>query len=104
MNWLFSPPIAFVIFLGLAALLSWFGRVLAAPAEAPSVAKSTLYASGEAADPISAAPGYRQFFVIALFFAMLHLGVLILGSGGLTWITTAYLSGLMIALLALILG
>ena len=34
-------------------------------------------------------PGYRQFFVIALFFAVLHLGVLMLGSSGLTPVAAA---------------
>jgi hypothetical protein len=42
--------------------------------------------------------------VVALFFAMLHLGVLVLGSGGITLISGVYLAGLMLALLALILG
>jgi hypothetical protein len=51
-----------------------------------------------------AAPGYRQFFVIALFFAVLHLGVLIIGSSDLSGVSGVYLLGLMLALVALILG
>jgi hypothetical protein len=66
--------------------------------------KSSLYGSGEAAPTNLAAPGYRPFFLIALFFAILHLGVLILGSGGLTVMSGIYLLGLVFALLALILG
>ena len=42
--------------------------------------------------------------LIALFFAILHLGVLMLGSGGLTWMAVVYLAGLILALLALVLG
>jgi hypothetical protein len=42
--------------------------------------------------------------VIALFFAVLHLGVLMLGSSSLTPISILYLVGLMLALVALILG
>ena len=42
--------------------------------------------------------------MIALFFAILHLSVLVLGSGGLTPITGVYLVGVIMALLALILG
>jgi lipopolysaccharide export LptBFGC system permease protein LptF len=50
-----------------------------------------------------AAPGYRPFLVVALFFAVLHLGVLMLGSSNLTPIAGVYLVGLLLALLALIL-
>jgi hypothetical protein len=42
--------------------------------------------------------------VIALFFAVLHLGVLMLGTGSLSPIALLYLVGLLLALLALILG
>jgi hypothetical protein len=42
--------------------------------------------------------------VVALFFAVLHLGVLVIGVGGLTPLTGLYLVGLALALLALILG
>ena len=55
-------------------------------------------------DPIPAAPGYRQFFVIALFFAVLHLGVIMVGSSDLSSVTIVYLLGLILALVALILG
>ena len=51
-----------------------------------------------------AAPGYKPFFVIALFFAILHLGVLMLGSSSLSPIAGIYLAGLLLTLLALILG
>jgi hypothetical protein len=42
--------------------------------------------------------------VIALFFAVLHLGVLVLGSSDLSSTSALYLVGLILALLALILG
>ncbi len=51
-----------------------------------------------------AAPGYRPFFVVALFFAVLHLGVLVLATGISSPVMRIYLLGLMLALLALILG
>lgn len=100
---LLAPPIAFAIYVALVAILSRFGRVLAAPGQASSL-KATTYAGGESSPTHPAAPGYRPFFVIALFFAILHLGILILGSGTLTPITAIYLVGLLLALLALILG
>ncbi|MCB8987896.1 MAG: hypothetical protein H6661_09140, partial [Ardenticatenaceae bacterium] len=49
-------------------------------------------------------PGYRPFFVIALFFAVLHLGVLMLGSSIPSPISVLYLAGLILALIALVLG
>jgi hypothetical protein len=51
-----------------------------------------------------AAPGYRPFMVVALFFAVIHLGILMIGSSGLTPLAGVYLAGLIMALLALILG
>ena len=44
--------------------------------------------------PSSAAPGYQPFFLIALFFAILHLGVLVLGIGSLPVPAAVYLVGL----------
>ncbi len=100
---LLSPPVAFLIYMGIASLLFVLGRVLAGP-EQPTEAKSTLYSGGEAPPSIGGAPGYQPFFVIALFFAILHLGVLMLGSGQLNWMSGLYLVGLILALVALILG
>jgi NADH:ubiquinone oxidoreductase subunit 3 (subunit A) len=103
MSFLLIPPIAFLIYVVLVTLVAGIGRVLAGPSHA-SVMKSSTYSSGES-NPISkAAPGYRPFFLIALFFAILHLSVLVIGSGGLTPITGIYLAGIILALVALILG
>jgi NADH:ubiquinone oxidoreductase subunit 3 (subunit A) len=100
---LFAPPIAFLAYLLLSGLLSGFGRLLAGPVQ-PSTYGSEPYSSGEKSPKVSAAPGYRPFFTYALFFAILHLGVLMLGSGGLTALSGIYLVGLILALVALMLG
>lgn len=100
---LLSPPIALLINIGLVSLLYGLGRLLAGPSELTELKRST-YSSGEAPPTRAIAPGYRPFFAIALFFAILHLGVLVLGSGGLTVIGGIYLAGLALALVALILG
>jgi NADH:ubiquinone oxidoreductase subunit 3 (subunit A) len=100
---LLSPPIAFVAYMALVAILSGVGRVLAGPRRETAI-KSSTYASGEAPPSHPAAPGYRPFFLIALFFAVLHLGVLMLGSGGLSLAMGVYLIGLLLALAALMLG
>lgn len=103
MEILLTPPIAFLIYLALVGVLSLFGRSLA-PNPPNSPLKRSTYASGEEAEHHLSAPGYKPFFRVALFFAVLHLGVLVLGSGSLTAIEGLYLAGLGAALVALILG
>jgi NADH:ubiquinone oxidoreductase subunit 3 (subunit A) len=103
MNFLLTPPIAFLIYIVLVLVIVWFGRVLAGP-EKPNPIKSSVYGSGEEAPTYLAAPGYRPFFMIAFFFAILHLGMLVLGSGGLNTTAIVYMVGLILALVALILG
>ena len=100
---LLSPPVAFTIFLVLVAILYGGGRLLAGPTHTSSM-KSSIYSSGEAPPERWAAPGYRPFFVVALFFAILHLGALVLAVGQLSGTSVIYLVGLALALLALILG
>lgn len=102
-NVILSPPIAFLIYLALAGILNATGRSLAGPSTVTPLKRST-YSSGEMPPDQMAAPGYRPFLVIALFFAILHLGVLVLGLGGSSTAARIYLGGLMLALLALILG
>jgi len=105
MEFLLYPPVAFIIYLVMVGILSGVGRALAVPAHSHEDAmKVSPYASGEAGETYQAAPGYRQFFVVALFFAVLHLGMLLAGSSGLTMVTAAYIVGLIVALIALILG
>lgn len=102
-DFFFTPVIAFFIYMVTVALVALFSRFFAARSN-ESTFKSATYASGEANDPEQSAPGYRQFFVIALFFAILHLGVLMVGSSGLAPAAIPYLLGLILALVALILG
>lgn len=103
MEILLSPPLAFLIYLPLVWGIFAIGKLLAGP-ETASVEKSSLYSSGEIAPTGAGSPGYRPFFLIAFFFAILHLGMLVLGSGGLSITAAIYLAGLVMALLALILG
>lgn len=100
--WL-SPLVAFLVYCGVVSIFSGLGRLFSARGE-KSEFKTATYASGEENDPIPAAPGYRQFFVVALFFAVLHLGVLMIGSSDLSSVAGLYLLGLILALIALILG
>ncbi|NWF68888.1 MAG: hypothetical protein HXY40_07370 [Chloroflexi bacterium] len=96
---LLTPPLAFVIYGLLAGALLMFGRVLAGGPRA-----TTTYHSGEELPEDGALPSYRGYFIVALFFAILHMGILMLGSGGQSWIAGIYVVGMLLALLALILG
>lgn len=102
-NILLYPAIAFVVYLLLAALLNWLGQSFAGTFPQSNL-KRSIYSSGEISPGSSAISGYRQFFVIALFFAILHLGSLVIGNSGLSWTAGLYLGGLVLALVALMLG
>src|SRR5512138_3021492 len=103
MEIILTPPLAFLIYIPLVLFITWIGKQLAGP-EKPSTAKSSSYGGGEKASSFAAAPGYRPFFLVAFFFAILHLGMLVLGSGELNLPQGAYIIGLALALVALILG
>jgi NADH:ubiquinone oxidoreductase subunit 3 (subunit A) len=103
MQIILTPPVAVIIYFALVAVLFGFGRILAGRAH-PSAEKSSTYGSGEASPSTHSLPGYRGFFIIALFFAVLHLGALMLGSSFLSPIALVYLAGLMLALIVLIIG
>jgi hypothetical protein len=102
-DFLLSPLVAFIVYMLIVAAVSGLGRFFSAQGT-PSLFKTATYAGGEEHDSAPAAPGYRPFFVVALFFAVLHLGVLMLGSSDLSPVAGVYLMGLVLALLALILG
>jgi NADH:ubiquinone oxidoreductase subunit 3 (subunit A) len=102
-NLLLSPVGAFLIYGSLVGILALISRAVSMRGKTSHI-KTSTYASGEEHDTEPAAPGYRPFFVAALFFAVLHLGVLMLGTSGLAPVSIVYLGGLMLALLALILG
>ena len=101
-NFILTPVFAFLIYFLVVSAASGLGRLFSARGR-KSQFKSEPYASGEDYDPVPAAPGYRQFFVIALFFAVLHLGIIMIGSSDLSSVTGIYLLGLILALVALIL-
>src|SRR6266508_3626660 len=102
-NLLLSPLFAFLIYGVQVGILVLFSRAVSMRGKTSHL-KTSTYSSGEEHDTEPAAPGYRPFFVAALFFAVLHLGVLMLGTSGLAPVSLVYLGGLMLALLALILG
>jgi NADH:ubiquinone oxidoreductase subunit 3 (subunit A) len=103
MEIILSPPVAFLMYVALIGILVALSRVLSAPRQ-PSAFKLSNYASGEAPWRRAALPGYRPYFRIALFFAVLHLGVLMLASGNLSLVMGIYVIGLAVVLVALLWG
>jgi NADH:ubiquinone oxidoreductase subunit 3 (subunit A) len=103
MDLLLSPPIAFLAYIPLVVVILGLGRLLAGRTVV-SAGKTSVYGSGEASPTFGAAPGYQPFFLIALFFAVVHLAMLVLGVGSLPVPAAVYLGGLFVALIALILG
>lgn len=103
MEIILTPPIAFLVYIPLVLLIIWVGRQLAG-ASSTGTTKTSSYGSGEKAPNMAAAPGYRPFFLVAFFFAILHLGMLVLGIGNLSTHHAIYIIGLGLALVALILG
>jgi len=103
MDFLLSPAVAFLIYIPLVLILVLVGRGMAGKTRAGTL-KSSIYGSGEAAPGTAASPGYKPFFVIAFFFAFVHLGILVLGSGTLTLTMGIFLLFLILALIALLLG
>jgi NADH:ubiquinone oxidoreductase subunit 3 (subunit A) len=101
---LLSPPVAFLLYIPLVAIITLIGRSMSGRDHQSSENKTSWFGSGEKAQTQLAAPGYRPFFLVAFFFAILHLGMLVLGSGSLATIAPFYLIGLLLALLTLILG
>lgn len=103
MDIILTPPLAFVIYVPFVILLLLFGRAMAGKTKMTSL-KDSVYASGEEASTNPAAPGYRPFFLVAFFFAILHLGMLIIGTGTFSIQSVPFILGLMFSLIALILG
>lgn len=104
MDIILTPPIAFLIYIGLVAILFGFGRMLAPASKHTTDGKNSIYAGGEEAVTSKAAPGYRRFFIVALFFAVLHLGALVLATAGLAGGTVLIGSGFWAALLLYLVG
>ncbi|MBC8447994.1 MAG: hypothetical protein H8D78_09605 [Chloroflexi bacterium] len=104
-NILLSPPVAFVVFLGLGYGIYRLGGAIAAPGK-PHPGKRATYACGEDIPAQRVAPSYRDFFYLALLFAILHLAALVVATaprdGASAWLATIYLAGIGVSVYALI--
>lgn len=100
---LLTPAMAFLIYLGATSLLSRVGHFAAVKRPYDPLQSST-YAGGEHPSKDGALPDYSSSFVIALFFGVVHVGVLMVGSDTGSPLAAIYLIGLSITLAAFILG
>ncbi|MEP7359716.1 MAG: hypothetical protein ABI847_20865, partial [Anaerolineales bacterium] len=95
--------LAFIVYLLLGAVIFRLGQSLAG-ASLPNALKSSTYTGGEAPPLVAAAPGYGTNFVTALFFGVLHLGILVVASSDLSISAGLFLLGLVAALLVFLVG
>lgn len=96
-----SPPIAFLIY---SAVILALLRLNTRPSR-----RTDLYAGGEVHPepdlPGQSGPGgSTTYFSTALFFAVLHLGVLVLATGAPPALGLIYLGGLAVTLVMLLMG
>ena len=89
---LLSPPVAFLILLGVSLGLSALSKRLA-PRGQDTEKKLQSYACGETMEENQARPEYGEFFKFALFFTIMHVITLVVASdpGGLSMQMAVYL-------------
>ncbi len=104
LEFLISPPVAFVIFLGVAFLIYALGKRMG-PKLKDAGGKLTTYACGEDIPGVKIQFGYRLFFFIALFFTIMHVATLVIAtvpSGKIVFFAIFYLLMIFLSILALI--
>ena len=101
---LLSPPVAFPIFLVLAALLYAAGRKMA-PKPNNVGGKLSSYACGEDIPGVKIQFGYRLFFFVALFFTIMHVAALMIATvpaGKIALFAVLYLAVIFLSIMALV--
>jgi len=101
---LISPPIAFVLFLAVAVLITLLGRRMA-PKMNNVGGKLTSYACGEDMPGTKIQFGYRTFFFVALFFTIMHVAALVLATvpaGKIVLFAALYLAVIFLSIMALV--
>jgi NADH-quinone oxidoreductase subunit A len=103
-DFLISPPVAFVVFLAIGFLLYVVGSRMA-PKLKKVGGKLATYACGEDLPGIKIQFGYRLFFFVALFFTMMHVAALVIATipgGKIVFFGIIYLVMISLSIAALI--
>jgi len=104
LRFLLSPPVAFLIFLAVALLVTAVARGMA-PKPRKVGGKLATYACGENLPGIKIQFGYRLFFFIALFFTMMHVAALVIATapaGKIAFFAIIYLAMIFLSIMALV--
>jgi NADH-quinone oxidoreductase subunit A len=104
LDFLISPPVAFLVFLVIGFLLYALGSRLA-PKLKKEGGKLATYACGEDLPGVKLQFGYRLFFFIALFFTMMHVAALVIATlpgGKIVFFGIIYLVMIFLSIMALI--
>ncbi len=105
-NFLLSPPVAFLLVLGVLLFAFWAASSLSYRRRGPTGALTRSYTGGEQMDRNRIQPDYGQFFPFAFFFTLLHVATLLVATvplenaGSLT-IAAIYILGALLGLFIL---
>lgn len=104
-NILLAPPVAFLVVLAVALILSRVSSTFSAEGT-PSPGKTKAYACGESAYSNRVRPDYAEFFPFAFFFTIMHVVALIVTTvpAGVYGLPLLYLLVAVLALLILFRG
>ncbi len=103
-DFLISPPVAFVLYLLVVFLIYLLGKRMA-PKLTKVGGKLTTYACGEDIPGAKVQFGYRLFFFIALFFTIMHVAALMIAtvpSGKIVLFAMLYLAVIFLSIMALV--
>ncbi len=103
-DFLISPPVAFLVFLLVGCLLALLGSKMA-PKLKREGGKLATYACGEDLPGVKLQFGYRLFFFIALFFTIMHVAALVIATapgGKIIFFGIIYLVMIFLSIMALI--
>ena len=103
-EFLISPPVAFVLYLIVVFLVCLLGKRMA-PKLNRVGGKLTTYACGEDIPGAKVQYGYRLFFFIALFFTIMHVAALMIAtvpSGKIVIFAMLYLAVIFLSIMALV--
>lgn len=106
MNIILSPMVAFAIFFGLVYLLYRYSVATPSRRWLKREGKSKVYACGEDYEGFRPQVSYREFFIYAMFYTIIHVTALVLGtlSGGIMAMAIIYIGIISLGLIILIRG